>query len=158
MTISTPGTVSQLTPAAEFRRMRAEGVVVTLATGRVVKIRPVQLARLLQGGTVPDHLSTFVAQMVWHGAADDDRDMRTKAIEWLEYLDLIAAAALMHPRVVESPTLDDEIEPADLTYGELLEIESVARMPMEAVRRFRREQVGDVDAVAQGEQVRAIAE
>ncbi len=134
-----------LTPAAEFRRMRAEGVTITLqSSGRTVRLRSVQLMRMLKAGKIPDPLTAYVASMVYGGDEDDTRSVAEKAIEWQDYLDLVASAALLHPRVVEHPQGEDEIAIDDLEHAELIEIHGWARNPLDAVRPFREQPAADV--------------
>lgn len=148
-----------LTPAQEFRLLREVGALVTLvATGRVVRWRPVNLTRLLQKGEIPDHLTTFIAARVWSGKSDDSRTDAQKAIEWLNYLDLVVAASLLHPRIFDNPKGPDEIHPDDLLEEEKLEIEQLATNPVQAVRPFRGEQVADVAVAPEGDALSQAAE
>lgn len=153
------GTGLTLTPAQEFRLLREVGQIRTLeSSGRVVRWRPVNLTRMLQKGDIPDRLTTYIAALVWSGKPDDTRTDAQKAIDDMEYLDLIAAASLLHPRVTETPQGDDDIHPDDLLYEEKLEIERLARSPIEAVRPFRREQGRDVAAAPEGDALSQAAE
>lgn len=156
---STNGTGPQLTPAQEFRLLREVGAVKELeSSGRVVRWRPVNLTRMLQKGEIPDHLTTYIAARVWSGKPDDTRSDKDKAIEWMEYLDLVAAASLLHPRISETPTGADEIHPDDLLEEEKLEIEQMATNPAQAVRPFRGEQSRIVAALPEGDEVRQATE
>lgn len=140
------GNVPSLTSGADFRRLRKEGFVRTLeCSGRVVRLRPVNLFRMLQAGKIPDPLTSYVASRIW--AADAEEETRSgveQAIEWQEYLDLVAVASLMHPLIVDNPQADSEISIEDLLYDELMEIYRIARNPLEKVKPFREEQGGDV--------------
>lgn len=134
-----------LTPASEWRSMQRDGVVITLqSSGRTVRLRSVQLARLLKAGQIPDPLTAYVASMIYGGDEDETRTAAQKAIEWQDYLDLVATVALMHPRVVENPQNDDEIAIEDLEYAELIEIHGWARNPLDAVRPFRQQETANV--------------
>lgn len=136
---------STLTPASEFRRIGREGLVVTLeSSGRVVRLRSVQLMRMLTAGKIPDPLTDYVASLVYGGDEDDERTAVEKAKDWQAYLDLVVTAALMHPRVVDNPQGEDEIAIEDLEYAELVEIHGWARNPLDAVRPFRGEQAQPV--------------
>lgn len=143
------GTGLKLTPPSEFRKLREAGYVVELeSTGRVVKLRPVNPTRLLRSGDIPDHLSGAVAKLVWGGAEEDERSEAQKAQDWLAYLETIAQAALLYPRIGTEPLGEDEIAIEDLTQGELIDIERHALKPLEAVRSFRDEQKRAVDAAS----------
>lgn len=149
----------QLTPAREFRLLREMGQIVTLeSTGRVVKWRPVNLVRMLERGEVPDKLTAYVAAMLWQGTADDTRTDAQKAIDWQNYLELVASASLLHPVVCENPVKENEIHADDLTPEELAEIEQLAVSPTEAVRRFRGEQARDVAVAPEGDALPQAAE
>lgn len=144
--------VPPLTPASEFRRIGSEGIVVTLqSSGRVVRLRSVQLMRMLTAGKIPDPLTAYVASLVYGGDEDDERSVVEKAKSWQAYLDLVATAALMHPRVVDEPQGEDEIAIEHLEYAELVEIHGWARNPLDAVRPFRGEQTQPVDIGAESE-------
>lgn len=142
--------ISTLTPASEFRRISREGLVITLeSSGRVVRLRSVQLMRMLNTGKIPDPLTPYVASMVYGGDEEDERSTVEKAKDWQAYLDLVVTAALMHPKVVDNPQGDDEIAIEDLEYAELIEIHGWARNPLDAVRPFRGEQAQPVDVGAE---------
>lgn len=143
-----------ITSAAEFRRLREFGEVTTLSSGRVVRWRPVNLARMLKAGRIPDHLTNFVTSLVWTDDHAEERSPREQAIEWQDYLDWVSEAALLSPRVVNGlqPLADDEILVDDLTYDEQLDLNNLARGLLKEVRPFPDEQSADLGAVQQGEQ------
>lgn len=145
-----PNNSATLTPASEFRRIGREGIVVTLQSSRrTVRLRSVQLMRMLKAGKIPDPLTAYVASMVYGDDEDDTRSTLEKAKEWQDYLDLVVSAALLHPRVVDDPQGEDEIAIEDLEYAELIEIHGWARNPLDAVRPFRGEQAQPVDIGAE---------
>lgn len=147
-----------LTPADDFRQLRLHGRVTTLqSSGRVVRWRPVNLARMLKAGKIPDYLTNFVASMTWEGEEKDERSTAEKGIEWQNYLDWISQATLMSPRVVDEPRGADEIAVEDLFYEEQIELDRLARYPLQAVRPFRVEQEGSVGVGEQGEQDEPVA-
>lgn len=153
--VSSNGNSPSLTPIENFRALRVHGRVSTLkSSGRVVRWRPVHLARLLKAGKIPDHLSTFVTELVWAGVDEEDsRTPKEKAIEWQDYLDWISASMLMFPRVSDDPQGDDEIAPEDLYYEEQIELERMARRPLDEVRPFPAEQAQHVEPGPEGERV-----
>lgn len=156
--VQSNGNSPALTSADDFRALRVHGRVTTLkSSGRVVRWRPVQLARLLKAGNIPDHLTSFVTTLVWAGEDDDERSPKDKAIEWQDYLDWISASTLMHPRVSDDPQGADEIAPEDLFYDEQIELERMARRPLEEVRPFPAEQAQYVESGAEGEPVEQTA-
>lgn len=145
------GAGPQVTPLAEFQRLQRQGSLKTLSTGRVVRLRPVELLRALQQGKIPDTLTAFVAARVWTGNAGDTRSNAEKAIDWLNYLDLIARLGLMEPD-------PDQLAPGDLLYEELLEIEETVTSPAKALLPFLGGEKPGVDAGAKGSQVQPAAE
>lgn len=147
------GHTPQVTTLEEWQRMRLFGTVKTLkSTGRVIRWRPVELIRALQQGKIPDNLTAYVANRVWTGNVDDPRSDAEKAIDWQNYLDLIATLGLMEPD--PKPLLDT----GDLLYDELVEIEGTVTSPAKSVLMFSGEQAGNVDAGAEGRQVQSAAE
>lgn len=145
------GAGPMLTPLAEWQRLRVHGAVMTLrSTGRVVKWRPVELIRALQQGKIPDHLTAFVAARTWSGSGVDERSDKEKAVEWLDYLDMMATLALIDPDPAS-------LEPGDLLYEELVEIEETVRNPAKAVQPFPGKQSAGVDARPEGSEVHQAA-
>jgi hypothetical protein len=147
----------QLTLPQAFRELREHGAITTLkSSGRVIHWRPVQLTRMLKAGKIPDHLTAFVSQVVWSDDGEDNRSAKEKAIEWQDYLDLVAASALIHPVISDDPQSANEIAPEALLYEGLVEIDQLARNPLQTVRPFRGEQTADVGVGAEsGEGVEA---
>jgi hypothetical protein len=139
------------TPLEEWQRMRLFGTVKKLKTGRIIRWRPVELIRALQQGKIPENLTSYVAKRVWLGNADDTRSEVEKAIDWQNYLDLMATLGLMDPE--PEPLLAT----GDLLYDELVEIEETVTSPAKAVLPFPGQQGGHVDAGPEGGQVRTDA-
>lgn len=140
-----------VTPLAEWQRMRLQGVEKTLKTGRKIRWRPVELIRALQQGKIPDTLTAFVAARVWTGNANDTRSNEEKALDWINYLDLMATLGLMEP--------DPEplLATGDLLYDELVEIEETVTSPAKALIPFPDGQGPNVDVGAKGRQVQQAA-
>lgn len=145
------GNSPQATPLQEWQRLRLQGTLKTLRTGRVVRWRPVELIRALQQGKIPDALTAFVAARVWTGNANDTRSNAEKAIDWQNYLDLMARLGLMEP--------DPEplLATGDLFYDELVEIEETVTSPAKALLPFPAGQGASVGAGQQGSQVQQAA-
>lgn len=138
-----------LTPAQEFRLLREVGALVTLvSTGRVVRWRPVRVARLLREGKIPDTLTPQVMRMIWDSRDLDTRDVTQRAKDWYDYRELIVAAALLHPVVTTTPKGANEIHPDDLEPEEIDEIYDLAIAPLKEVSRFRLEPAEQVGTLA----------
>lgn len=140
-----------VTPLEEWQRLRVQGYVKTLGTGRVVRLRPVELIRALQQGKIPDTLTAFVAARVWTGNAGDQRSNAEKAIDWINYLDLMAHLGLMEPD-------PDQLAPGDLLYEELVEIEETVTSPAKALLPFPARPEPGVDAGPESSQVQQTAQ
>jgi hypothetical protein len=148
-----------MTPLTDWRELRLNGRVDTFrCSGRTVRWKPVNLARALRAGKVPDNLTAYVAKRAWSGADDkDERDDLTKTIEWVDYLDWIAQAALVYPTLADTPA-EQNILPDDLYDQELQELELWATYPLAAVRPFPGQQNTDVDARHESRTVEPAAE
>lgn len=148
------------TPAADFRRVSAEGEVRVLSTGRVVRQRPVNLLRLVKGGKVPDHLTAYVVGLVWGSDKEETRSDQERAVEYLDYLDYIAHISLASPVVVDKPKGDHEIAVDDLAFVELQEIRDWALRPhdFQAVKTFPVQQDGNLEPGTEGGQDQPLAQ
>lgn len=142
----------EVTPAAEFRKMREEGVPQTLLSGRKVRLRTVTPDRLLRAGRVPDILTPLVTKMLFEQVSNQElndfispREQAKDSLEMIDSLNVVCEAALLYPRIVEKPTQDDEIAIDDLTLADRGWIFKLAFQPAEVLSRFRLESVGNVE-------------
>ncbi len=148
-----------VTPAAEFRRARELGEVITLApTGRVVRMRTVKPAALLRLGTIPDVLANLVIKLLYGQITEAEyheffslAERAEHAVEMADSLRIVCTAALMEPKIVESPQGDDEISIDDLEDSEQRIIFDLAMLEASALSRFRRRQEELVEPVDDGE-------
>ena len=142
--------------------MRERGVLQTLPSGRVVRLRTVTPDRLLRAGKVPDILTPLVIKMIYEEVANEELDAflaaKTKiadALATVESLRVVCEAGLLDPRVVDASTgsalADDEISIDDLTLAERGWIFKLVFQSTEVLQRFRLGQAPDVDAVPDGE-------
>jgi hypothetical protein len=149
----------QVTPAAEFRKGREQGEVVTLApTGRVVRMRTVKPRHMLQLGEIPDILAELVIKVLYGQMTPEEyRDFfalserKEHALALTESLRVVCTAALIEPRIVENPQADDEIGIDDLEDGEQRIVFDLALLEASALSRFRARQETTVEPVDDGQ-------
>lgn len=143
-----------VTPAAEFRAVRERGVIVPLPSGRVVRMRSVRPDQLLKLGHIPDVLATLALKHMYGKLSDtefyaftDVRDAIPDALAVVESLRVVCTAALIEPRIVETPQADDEIAIDDLTLRDRQHIFDLAFSEVSALASFRDEPDTAVAAV-----------
>lgn len=146
--------LSDTTSAADFRAMREQGVVQTLLSGRVVRLRTVTPDRLLRLGKLPDILTPLVIKMFYEGVAPSDldkfldqRETVEEILEQVESLRVVCVAGLLEPRVVDNPVAADEISIDDLTLSERGWIFRLVFQEAEFLATFRFGQAPDVETV-----------
>ena len=155
----TAGVDVQPTPAAEWRKAREEGEVVTFITGRSARLQAVSLSSLLKQGRIPDTLTPFAAAVIYEGQKPRRFSERwpvedVKATEKL--LDIVVMATWIEPKVVDrsadnGQTLaDDEISVDDIDVIEKEETLEFAAQPASTLRQFRRRQARDMATVHDG--------
>lgn len=136
--------------------MREQGERITIrSTGRVVRMRVVKPAYLLRLGKIPNPLAELVMAIL-HGTLKREDwqkffalpERMEQTVEMLESLRVVCTAALVHPRVVDEPSADDEIHIDDLEDGEQRFIFDLALMEATALSRFRLQQETGVEPVA----------
>ena len=152
------------TSAADWRRPREEGYLVTLPSGNVARLRPVALDVLMMSGSIPDILTPLAAKLLWsetelNEVLQDGEKQKTYA----ELVNRIVPAAMLEPRVVSLDDEEigqesggrvlasDEVLLEDIDFNDKLSIFQLAILPAESVRRFCERQAADVEAVSDGE-------
>ncbi len=140
------------TSAAEWRKAREEGYVVTLPSGHVARLRPVALDVLIISGKLPDLLTPLAAKSLWiETDGEEIANEAEKAKGYAELINIIVPAAMVEPRVVDDPTGDDEISLEDIDFADKAAIYQLATQPAEVLRRFRDKQKRNVAAVSDGQ-------
>jgi len=141
------------TPGNEWRKPREEGYVIKLITsGNTVRLRPVALDMLIASGSIPDILTPAAAKILWDGpdagliAARSEIDH-----EFIDLVNVVVPAAMLYPRVVDTPQADDEISLDDLDFSDKVAIYQLAIQPAAVLRRFRDQQATDVELVRDGQ-------
>lgn len=149
----------KVTPAAEFRKMREQGVEITLPSGRVVRMRTVTPDRLLKLGKIPDILTQLVIKMFYGQVTSGDfngfldaREELEQTFAQFESLRVVCTAGLLEPRIVDNPQADDEIAIDDLTMSERGWIFRLAFVEADDLATFRQRQTPNVEVVPDGDQ------
>ncbi len=137
----------------ELRCIYEEGVHIRTLTGLEIKVRPVQVDRLLMAGKIPDILTPLVMRMMFGKKADDvefpdeiddpvlhylskQRAETEEAVEFMKSVDIICEAALPDASIVPYLPLSDR-----------LWIFKLALLRAEVLSTFRHEPQGNVEAV-----------
>lgn len=150
------------TPAKEWRRVREEGVVLTLSSGKVVRLRPVQLDRMLMRGEIPDMLTPIAASLLWEdetATERSDKDKYTNLVKYTELMDVIISAALIEPKLALSgEPKEDEITLEDIELQDRIEIMQLALQSTEVLKKFRQQQEAGLAAVPSSEDAGATSQ
>lgn len=149
------------TPGAAWRAQSNATAITTLPlSGLAVEVGRVHLDALLLAGQIPDLLTPIVIDMLWstigQGEGKEKEIEGTK--QFFELVNIVVKAALVSPRVVDTPTADDEIAITDIDFGDRLIIYSLARQPGSVLHSFRAEQGPTMDALPEGDPLLEVAE
>jgi hypothetical protein len=135
--------------------MRESGVLQTLPSGRVVRIRTVTPDRLLRLGKLPDILTPLVVRMIYEEVTVSDLDaflatkeQVTQALEMIDSLNVVCEAGLLEPSIGPG---EGQITVDDLTLAERGWIFKLVFQPAEVLSSFRYESAPDVAVVPDGE-------
>lgn len=138
---------------SDIKRIQEQGVEQTLPSGLAVMVRPVRPEKLLQGGMLPDILTPIVIDMLYvrdlaktNEALDkfisEPREQRAEVLEMLDAIDVVCAAALV----------DTDDMPL-LNFVDRAFIFRLAFLPAEVMATFRTESLGNVEGVAESNNV-----
>lgn len=150
--------------AAELRAMFETGAALTLPSGLKVSLRPVDPLTLAMAGQIPQPLKGIVAEMMFAPLAQQDeaRDEIERRLhisaDQMPVVDAVCRAALLSPRVVDSPTYDDEISLDYLPILDRTQIYWWVTQGAIALQTFRDEQNADVGPLPDGGEVGPEAE
>ncbi len=145
------------TSGTEWRKAREEGMLVTLPSGKVARLRPVSVTALYASGDMPEQLTPVVQAMLFGKTPTEDNMAEfMKSTHALNVL--ICKEAFIEPRIVEKPITDDEISFADLTGEEVEYVFSWVSNPQKTLEPFRDEQNKPVAVVRERNYVQGEAE
>lgn len=140
------------TPAAEWRKPREEGYIVTLPSGLQPRLRPVALDVLIMAGEIPDLLSPIAAKMLWSETnVEQIADVAELATGTAKLMNIVCKAAFLYPRIVDEDPGDDEITLEDVSFADKSIVFQLAIQPAEVLRKFRDEQAAGMVTVPDGQ-------
>lgn len=151
------------TSGREWRQAREEGFVVMLPSGRVVRMQPVSLEKLIIYGEIPDTLVPLAAGSLWVGVNPEENKDDPEAVRKLlkdadELFGLICRASFMEPVITDEPQADNEIHIDDLEFRDKVQGFEYAQLPSVSLRNFRDEQEKLLAALRNGQDDGAAAE
>lgn len=156
--MSNNGTLNP-TSATQWREMREKGVLVTLPSGNVARLRPVGIFELVKRGRIPDSLTGVAADTVAQGRPSTEQVKNTLGAT-VELLHVVCEAAFLDPKVIipEGDTEPDEdalgentITVFHLSMEDMLFVLDFTSAPTRALEPFRQEKGSDVASVPDGE-------
>ncbi|HKI69926.1 MAG TPA: hypothetical protein VKA67_10080 [Verrucomicrobiae bacterium] len=138
----------QPTNAAEWRKPREEGELITLPSGNVARLRPVALDVLLTSGGIPDLLTPIAAKTLWVETEPEQiGNVGELAEGFAKLVNVIIPAAFMEPAVVEEPKGDGEISLDDIDWSDKVYVFNLVTAGPYAMRKFREQQTRNVEPV-----------
>lgn len=146
--------MTQLTPTlgAQWRKAREEGVVVTLPSGNVARLRPVALDVLVTSGEVPDLLTPLAARMLYGEVGDEElQGVAEVARGTAKLCNLVCRAAFVEPRIVDDPQAEDEVALEDVDFTDRMAVFQVAIQGARSLETFRDQQEKRLGALRDGE-------
>lgn len=142
---------------ASMRKRHEEGVPLDLPSGYRVFVRNVSAFELLSEGKIPDQLTPLVSNMIYGGSETDLANMSSlKALG--ELMNIICRAALVKPRIVDTPQKDDEIGVYHLDDEDKEVIYGLLGLPSRQLESFCKEQSERLQAMGDSEGVPDTAE
>lgn len=153
----------------EWRKVREEGAVGRLPSGRLVRGRPVRPLHILElGEDVPDILTSLALKLFYGNVKGEEiftfhatNENVEQALKVGKSLQIVTRAFLLEPHIVDEPLADDEIYIDDVTPADQAFIFDCAFMEADALSRFLQttiEQDNDLQALPEGEAVRQTTE
>ena len=142
----------QPTSAADWKRPREEGVVVSLPySGHNIRLRPVAIDVLVTTGKIPDILSSIAMSVLFEETTVESILQDPAQLKnWGEILNIVIPAAVMEPSVAmpgEEPTAE-QITIDDIDYLDKMFIFNYATSGARALYLFRDQQGTDGKALS----------
>lgn len=140
----------------------------TLPSGNVVRLRPVDMSVMMLEGRIPDLLSPLAAKSLFLGIEEDDmlnledaeafEKVKEIAPDMLKLYNIVTKAAFLEPRIVENPEGDDEISIEDVDAADKAAVFAYTSQGAAALKFFRDQQNADVEPTHDGAGIRPEAE
>lgn len=139
----------QPTSGAAWRKPYEEGELVTLPSGKVARLGPVNLEKLIVIlGKLPDSLSQVVADSLISGEAKELEVGSLKDLEgFVELANAVCEASFMEPLIVKEPKKDNEIAVGHVNLFDKIAVLERGLQGVQALEPFRPEQKVDVEPV-----------
>lgn len=144
-----PAVVSSI---REWKALNHEGIVVTLPSGLVARIKPISLSQLWKLGKIPNDLTPMIAELVSRDQIEPENAI-ANAVDTIKnlgtLLDVVCEGAFLEPKVKIGAEPDDPefLSPDDITEEDRMEVMRIANAPSAALREFRRQQEIDAGTV-----------
>jgi hypothetical protein len=139
-----------VTSGKQWRKRREEGVEIKFpTTNNIARIRPLDVDFFIKQGRIHNLLESAVFEnLTGKEITAYTEDEITAFTTTLDFLDEVARACFVSPKIVDEPTADDEISVKDVTLDEKYFLFGLLVRPAQALDSFRPEQTGDVASVA----------
>jgi len=135
------------------------GEIVELPSGNVARLRTISLSMCLFGGTVPNHLSGAIKDLVEEGREAVEKLAESDLKKAVEVQSWLIEQAMLEPRI---HTGDDSMGPDEIEHGDLTDEDrsfvcSFAIRGVAMLEPFREER-GGAEPGHNGEEIRETAE
>lgn len=151
--------MSELLSGKELRAKLSEGRLITLPDSEVeVKVRPVQLRKLLERGVIPSDLyqlsmAGFPELSQEAESAEEMQKLTEHMQKYDNFIKAMLNAILVDLAVVDNPTAENEISTDTFSELDNQFLINVAQQPVKAWASFRRKQVERLLSLYDGENV-----
>lgn len=111
----------QPSSGAKMREIREKGIVLPFPSGENYRVRNVSVGKLLRRGNLPNILTAFLIDAIYHGLSNQKvadflalREKAESAVEFLDSMQIICEEMFIEPRVVANPQSEDELTIDDI--------------------------------------------
>ena len=141
----------QITSGSEWRKENSEGILLQLPSGKVARIRSIDVSLMLKLGRIPDQLTQQIVDAVFGDERGKPMDFDIKTPErmkmFLSLMDGIVETCFILPRIVKVVTTEDEITVDDVEIQDKMFLFQLLNRPASALATFPEKQVDDVASV-----------
>lgn len=148
-------TNESVTSVSDWLQPFIEGVIVELPSGNKLRMKPIAMDDLLRMGQIPDMLTSLAAKTLWDVTPLDEvaNDNFKVANDLSELLSIIVPCAVLEPKIYvgdgELPRGMIKLE--HLSLVDKLAIFQLSIQPVDVLKRFRGQQIGNVALVQPSE-------
>lgn len=141
----------EVTSASKWLKPYVEGVPVMLASGNVIKMRPVALDELMRNGSIPDLLTPVASTALYEGVFPEDvaKDQFKLINQMTELAATILPIVVVEPKIYigNGPLPEGMIKLEHISVADKLSIFNLAIQPVNVLEAFRNQQVGNVESL-----------